>query len=172
MKDYGQTGVDIQTAMVLRAKANPDRVRRPKSILWNGQNVWTTYEIVVPREGRFTIEFLSEARQPPQGVDVKAEGGQIILAGGEAVQTLRTWHDERFESVVEYPYQSEAGLLKVWNVYLRSWPDGRVSEEKWTGNAGCLVDDKSDGGLVFRCSDGGAKVPDFAQLVFRLSITA
>ena len=169
-KDYGADGIDIQTAMIRHVKAHPDRTRRPMYILWNGQAVWTSYNLAVPEEGRFRLEFLSEPTQPAQGVDVKAEGGRIALAGGESVQTLRTWHDVRYEEAVEYLYKSRAGLLSIWNVYHRHWPDGRVTEEKWTGNAGFLVEQVGHDRWVFRCSDGPAESPDFGRLTFRVSV--
>ncbi len=170
--DFGADGVDIQTAMIRHVQAHPDRASRPKHILWNGQAVWTSFDVAVPEEGRFRVEFLSEVREPSQGVDVKVEGGAITLPGGESVQTqtLRTWHDPRYEEVVEYPYKSKAGVLKVWNVYHRSWPDGRITEEKWTGNAGFLVEHEAEDRWVFRCSNGPSELPDFNQLVFRFSI--
>jgi hypothetical protein len=169
-KDYGADGIDIQTAMVRHVQAHPDRATRSKYILWGHQAVWTTYDLAVPDEGRFRLEFLSEPRQPSQGVDVKAEGGEIRLSSGESVQTLRTWHDARYEELVEYPYKCKAGLLKIWNVYQRVWPDGRVTEEKWTGNAGFLVEQRGRDRWVFRCSDGPSKSPDFGRFVFQVSI--
>ncbi len=169
-RDYGAEGIDIQTAMVRHVRAHPDRARRPKHILWNGEAVWTSFVVAVPRDGRFRLEFLSEPREPSQGVDVKAEDGAIMLAGGERVGTLRTWHEPRYEETVEYPYESEVRLLRVWNVYRHTWPDGRITEEKWRGNAGFLVEEEADGRLVFRCSNGPSEPPDFDQLVFRFSI--
>lgn len=168
--DFGDAGIDIQSAMIAHVQAHPDRATRSKYILWNGRAVWTGIELHVPRQSRFQVEFLSEPRDPAQGVDVKAEDGAIMLPSGESVQTLRTWHAPRYEPVVEYPFISKAGLLKVWNVYHRLWPDGRITEEKWTGNAGFLVEEESERRWLFRCSDGPSRTPDFEQLVFRLSI--
>lgn len=169
-KDFGADGIDIQTAMVRHVQANPDRATRPKHILWNGQAVWTSFDVPVPRKGRFQIEFLSESRVAPEGVDVKVEDGSITLPGGETVQILRTWHDPRYEEVVEYPFKSKAGVLKVWNVYHRPWPDGRLTDEKWTGNAGFIVEQEIEGLWLFRCSNGPSEFPDFDQLVFRFSV--
>lgn len=169
-KDFGAGGIDIQTAMVRHVQAHPDRATRPKYILWSGQAVWTIFDVPVPREGRLQIEFLSEPREPSQGADVKVEDGAITLPSGETVQTLRTWHEPQYEEVVEYPFESKAGLIKVWNVYRRPWPDGRVTEEKWTGNAGFLVEHETEGRWLFRCSNGPSESPDFDQLVFRLSV--
>src|SRR5690348_7850851 len=103
-KDFGDAGIDIQTAMLRHVQANPDRAKRTKHIVWNGQPVWTSFDIPVPTKGRFQISFVSEPRVPSQGVDVKAEDGTIALPGGETVQTLRTWHDPRYVELVEYPF--------------------------------------------------------------------
>jgi hypothetical protein len=169
-KDFGAEGIDIQTAMIRHAQIYPDPATRPKHILWNGAAVWTSFDIAVPEKGRFSLEFLSEPRESSQGVDVKVEGGAITLPGGERVQILRTWHSPQYDGAVEYPFKSKAGLLKVWNVYHRPWPDGRVTEEKWTGNAGFIVEQQAENRWVFRCSSGPSESPDFGQLVFRISI--
>jgi hypothetical protein len=169
--DYGRAGISIQAAMVRNVSDHPDRTTRPRFVLWNGQKVWTTYEVPVPDIGRFRIEFLSDPREPLVGVDVKAENGLVQLSGGEEVATLRTWHEPRLESSIEYSYRSSDGRLKVWNVYRRSWPDGRVTDEKWTGNAGFTVVDEGERSFLFRCSDGGCAQPDFGRLVFRFSVS-
>jgi hypothetical protein len=170
MRDYAHDGIDIQTAMVRHFKAHPDSSKRPKSIVWDDEPLWASFDIGVPKEGRFQLEFLSEAREPHQGVDTKVEDGAITLLGGESVETLRTWNDPRYESAVEYAYYSGAGMLKVWNVYYRSWPDGRRTVEKWTGNAGFRVEQETSSCWIFRCSSGLVESPDFKQLVFRLVI--
>lgn len=170
MKDYARDGIDIQTAMVRDVKAHPDSSRTPRSIVWDDEPLWTAFGIGVTEEGRFRIEFLSEAREPYQGVDIKVEDGAITLLGGESVGTLRTWNDPRYEKAVEYSYYSGAGMLKVWNVYYRPGPDGQPTVEKWTGNAGFRVKQEADCGWIFRCSSGASRSPDFNQLVFRLLI--
>lgn len=169
-RDFGADGIDIQSAMIRHVRAHPDRATRPKHIVWNGRAVWTSFEVPVVTEGVFQIELLSEPRAPSQGVDVKAEGGFITLAGGKEVQTLRTWHEPHFETVVRCPFRSKIGLLRVWNVYRRPWPDGRMTEEKWTGNAGFLVEQEADARWLFRCSSGPSEQPDFDQLVFRFLV--
>ncbi|MFZ5786398.1 MAG: hypothetical protein ACOY3Y_08145 [Acidobacteriota bacterium] len=169
-KDFGADGIDIQTAMVRHVQTHPDRATRPKCILWNGEAVWTSFDIPVVKTGVFRIEFLSDPREPAQGVDVKVEGGAVTLPGGEVVPKLRTWHEPRYEKTVAYPFKSKAGLLKVWNVYHRVWPDGRITEEKWTGNAGFIVKNETEDRWLFRCSNGPSELPDFDQLVFRFTV--
>lgn len=94
-----------------------------------------------------------------------------MLADGTKVETPRTWHDDRLPSTVEYPYSSRVGRLKLWNVFQKVWPDARVTEEKWVGNAGFLVENEGIGRFVFRCSDAQIGGPDFQRLVFRLQVT-
>lgn len=168
--DYGADGIDIQTAMVRHVKAHPDATTRTKFIMWNGVRLWISYELRVPESGRVRFQFVSQPRDCLQGVDLKPEGGAVQLVRGELIQTLRTWNDPRHEHIVEYPYTSEKRLLRVWNVYQRQWPDGRVTEEKWTGNAGMVVEDRGAAGWLFRCGDGPSDPPDFEQLVFRLAV--
>src|SRR6478609_1028099 len=102
MKDYSWDGIDIQTAMVRHTKAYPDRTRRPQSILWDGEELWTSYRLAVPASGNFQLKFLSEPRVPPQGFDVRSGGGSIFLADGRGIETLRTWHSEQYEVSVDY----------------------------------------------------------------------
>ena len=169
-KDYGADGVDIQTAKLLQAKAYPDPRTRPGPLLWNGQEVWTHFELRTPKTGRLRLEFLSDPIEPMQGFDVKVESGAIELLGGERVQLLRTWNDDQYESSVEYPYRSESGLIRVWNVYKRQWFNGEMVDEKWTGNAGFLVSRKDERTWLFRCSDGSPEFPVFSRLVVGVSI--
>ena len=170
-KDFAAEGVDIQTAMIRHVQSNPDRTTRTKYILWNGDQVWTSCDLEVPKKGCFSIKFLSDPREPTQGVDVKLKDGAIHLSEGERVKILRTWHDPRYEEVVEYPYASNDGRLSIWNVFHRRWPDGRMTAEKWTGNAGFLIERESNHRWLFHCSSGPQEVPDFKQLVFRFSIS-
>ena len=170
VSDFGSDGIDIQTAMLRHAKNYPDHTTRPQYILWNGKAVRTGFEIAVAREGRLRLDFISDPRDPSQGVDIKVEGGGVVLSEGEVVNTLRTWHEPSYENFVEYSYKSNDGIIKLWNVYHRIWPDGRTTEEKWTGNAGFLVEEGPKGCWLFRCSDGSSSPPDFSRLIFRFSI--
>ncbi len=171
--DDGLDGTDIQTAMLRHVRAHPDAKARPKFIVLNGHPVWASFELAVPESGLVRVEFLSSPRDDLQGVDIKAEGGQIQLRQGELIPVLRMWNDPRFGNAVEYPYNSKAGLLRVWNVYQRRWADGRITEEKWTGNAGMVVEEECQGRKwLFRCSDGPSVPPNFEQLIFRVSLVS
>lgn len=103
-------------------------------------------------------------------MDVFADDGWILLAGGERVGTLRTWHDPDYEEAVEYRYESRSGLLRIWNVYKQRWAGGEVTEEKLCGNAGFLVDELGETEVTFRCSSGSPEQPDFTELVFRVTL--
>jgi len=168
--DYGADGISIQTAMVRRVKSNPDRTTRTKYILWDGLHVFTSFDIPVAKKGRFRLEFLSEPESVRQGVDVKAEKGGILLSNGDRVGTLRTWHDLELEPTVEYDFKSRDGLLRLWNVFVRSRPNGSETEEKWTGNAGFIVGQDAENQWTFRCSHGASERPMFDQLVFRFTL--
>lgn len=170
VRDFGADGISIQTAMVRHVQSHPDRVTRPKYILWNGKVLRTTYEIAVQKTGAFELEFLSQARYPLQGVDVSVDEGEISLTRGGRVGTLRTWHDPRYEETVKYPFRAKNGLLRVWNVYQCALPSGEIVDEKWTGNAGFIVEQESERQWLFHCSCGPCTPPDFDQLIFRLSI--
>lgn len=168
-KDYGRDGISIGQASLQLAREFPDPASRPAYVLWNGQQVRTYFHMGVPPAGRVRLELLSPPREPRQAVDIKAVEGAIILAGEERVHLLRTWHDPRCEEVVEYPYETRAGALIVYNVYEHRWPNGRVTEERFIGNAGFLLEQESDSSWLFRCSDGDSEPPDFAKLVFRVT---
>lgn len=172
LKDYGDVGLDIQTAMVRRMRSLPRGAVRAPCIRWNGVDVWTSYDIQVPSRARVRIEFLSDCRPQLQGIDLRAENGAILLPDGTSVEVLRTWHSPQLADVVEYPFTSGTGRLRVWNVYRRIWPDGRETEEKWTGNAGFQVESEADFSWLLRCSDGPSVTPDFARLVVRITILA
>jgi len=167
-RDYADSGLTIQYALLDHFKKFPDKTQRPDYVFWGGLQVKTGDALAVPPRGVVRAEFLSHNSDVPQGFDLSIDGC-IELAEGERVQTLRTWNDPSYEGVVEYPYQSEDGRLWVWNVYKRS-AGGQVVEEKWTGNAGFWVEKLSDQQCIYHCSHGMADPPDFTSLVFKITI--
>lgn len=168
--DYAESGLTIQYAMLEHVRANPNRNARSDYILWSGRAVRTSLRLQVPSTGRFRIEFLSPPRDLAHGVDVKAEKGSILLPGGKAAGLLRTWHDPRDQNVVEYPYDTPAQSLYVWNCYYVPWPAGGVTEERMTGNAAFWIEKEDVQSTIFHCSPGPAATPDFEHLVFRFVI--
>lgn len=169
MVDYAASGKTIQTAMLELVKSRPKGAMEPPRILWAGAEVYTADLLSVPATGVVRAQFLSPPGSIAQGFDLKVDGW-LELAGGERVNLLRTWNDERYEPVVEYRYSSRDGRLRVWNVYRVTRPDGSTEEEKWTGNAGFWIEHLSASERIYHCSPGPVPAPSFDSLVFRLSI--
>lgn len=168
-RDYADSGLDIQSAMVDHVRTFPDKSERPDHILWDGVEVKTSDAVRVPETGVVRATFLSATADVEQGFDLKVDGW-LELAGGERVPLLRTWKDERYEDTVSYPFLARDGLLRFWNVFKREWPNGTASEEKWTGNAGFWIEQPSDGVRIYHCSHGVSASPDFESLLVRLEI--
>lgn len=169
LRDYANSDFDIQYAMVDQAKMFPDIKKRPNFILWNGKKIKTSDVILVPRSGIITAQVLSSKTGIHQGFDIKLNGW-LRLEGGEQVKILRTWKDEHHEDMVSYHFLSDDNALWFWNVYKRLWPDGRITEEKWTGNAGFFVDIVSEVERIYYCSHGMAHEPDFESFVVKLNV--
>ena len=125
-RDYADSGLTIQYAMLDHFKRFPDKAERPDYILWDGVHVKTADALTVPSEAVIRGEFLSSKGEVEQGFDLKLDGW-IRLKEGERVSLLRTWNDPRFVPSVEYPFRSKDGLLWVWNVYKSRHPNGLIS---------------------------------------------
>jgi hypothetical protein len=169
VRDYADSGLTIQYAMLDHFKRFPDKSQRPDYVLWAGHQVKTGDALAVPRQGFVRCEFLSSKGDAEQGFDLKLDGW-LRLEKGEQVSLLRTWNDARYERFVEYPFQSNDGLLWVWNVYKMKYPGGQVVEEKWTENAGMWVEEISPAERIYHCSHGMAHPPDFESLVVKITI--
>lgn len=167
--DYEGSGLTIQQAMLEHGKRYPHKKGSPITILWGKRRIRTSDCLHVPTEGMVRLEFLTSSQAIRQGADLKVNGW-IELAGGEHVPLLRTWQDERFEDVVEYPFFAKDGLLWTWNVYEMTYPGGQKVEEKWTGNAGFWVDVIGENERVYHCSHGMASSPDFDSFIYKLTI--
>ena len=167
--DYGKSGLTIREAMLDHANRFPEKNNRPRYLLWNGRHIWTSDPFRVPIEGIVRLEFLKSSQAVRQGADLEVDGW-IELAGGGHVPLLRTWQDEQFEDVVEYPFFAKDGLLWTWNVYEMTYRGGQKVEEKWTENAGFWVEVIGENERVYHCSHGMASPPDFDLLVYKLTI--
>jgi hypothetical protein len=167
--DYGDSGLTIQYAMLDFVKRFPDKATTPPYILWNGLHVQTSDVFAIPHKGILRAEFLSAKGSIQQGFDLDLNGW-LRLEAGEKVRLLRTWKDDLYEDVVEYPFFTRDGLLWVWNVYKMEYPGGQVVEEKWTENAGFWVEILSKFERIYHCSHGMATPPDFDSLVFKVGI--
>src|SRR5687767_3545657 len=97
MKDYATSGLDIQAAMVDQARLYPNKQERPPYLLWEGRKVLTSDLILTPKNGVVTARFVSGVDERRQGFDLKLSDGSFVLQGGEQIDHLRTWRDERFE---------------------------------------------------------------------------
>lgn len=169
--DYADDGISVQTAMLRAHEANPVLAKKKRYIIWGGLKVYSSYLARVPKQGALQIEFLSPPVDPMNGIDICAEGGGIKLANGEMLEVLRTWHDPEYEPVVRHEFHAPEGALYVWNVARHTWPSGRTSDEKWSGNLGLSVEQESPSNWLFQCS--GIRVNEqanFQDLVFRLTI--
>lgn len=169
--DYAITGLDISQAKVDQAKRHPDKSTRPDYIIWGGNRVQTYDWWDVPKSGTIEVEFISALNSIEQGVDIKIDQGGIWLASGEEISVLRTWKDDHYEEIVRYLFHSLSGRLCIWNVYKVRHPNGHAEEEKWTGNAGFLVEHRGEHERIYRCSPGDASPPNFEALVFRVSVS-
>ena len=168
-KDYADSGLTIQYAMLDHFKRFPDKRLRPRHILWNGLRVTTSDGIAAPKDGRVRAEFLKSVGDVEQGFDIDVKGW-LQLADGKKVKRLRTWNDPRLQPTVEYPFHTTDGFIWVWNVYKMRYPGGQVVEEKWTGNAGFWIEEASKTERIYHCSHGMANPPDFGCLVFRITL--
>lgn len=169
MKNYKSSETTIQTAMVDMAMSYSVSADRPDFIFLDGQKVKTYHWMDVPEYFRIKVEFLSEP-DPNQGMDIKVEGGHIELADKEKVKLLRTWHDPKYEAVIEYTGYSKSKRVCVTNVYMEKRGE-KVFEEKWTENAGMIVQNTDDNTVILNCSSGSQVPPDFDSLVFKVSVT-
>jgi hypothetical protein len=168
--DYKDSGLTIQYAMLDHFKRYPRKEDRPPHILWDGRKIVVADRINVPQRGQVMAEFITSKPGMRQGIDISLDG-YLELANGDRVKLLRTWADARYGSTVQYQFFSNDGVMGVWNVYEMVWPGGRVTEEKWTGNAGFWIEPISDSQRTYHCSPGSANPPDFEALVFRISIS-
>lgn len=168
-RDYEFSGLSIQRSMIDAVKAAGNKNGAPPKIIWGAHEVQTSDCLIVPKKGRFKIEFISSRDELRQGVDIKVNGG-INIFDGSKVETLRTWKDPLYEDVVEYEFSSIDGLLRIWNVYEVQNDCGLIEVAKWTDNAGFWVEEDLNGGRIYHCSAGPFSPPDFNALVFRLVI--
>jgi|GEM_PF-1704003 len=167
--DYSKSGMTIQQAMLDHVKRYPQKESRRGHIIWAEHAIKTADWWSVPVKGNIVAEILSVKKSIDQGFDFNVEG-HLLLAGGEKVSLLRTWADDRYEDIVRYPYYSKSGRICIWNVYKMCYPNGKMIEEKWTGNAGFWVESVSENERIYHCSHGAAISPDFETLKFMVSI--
>lgn len=169
-RDYADSGMTIQSAMLDHARRFPDQASRPAHILWDGRRIKTGDSLAIPHLGTLRGEFLVAKGDIAQGFDVKVPGGGLLLPGGKKVELLRTWNGAELEQVVTYPFECPGGVMRIWNVYKMRYGAGHEVEEHWTGNAGFWVEEVSERDRIYHASHGAADPPDFESLVFRITI--
>ena len=168
--DYAQSGLSLQLANLEHFNRFPDKTSRPDHILWNGIRVKGADRWDVSQRGRVRIELLSAKSGEEHGVDLKIEDGWVELLNGDKIPLLRTWVDPRYDNVVDYPYFTKTGRICVWIVFKRHYKNGRVIEEKWTGNSGFWVEQEGKNQRLYHCSHGMAPTPDFNAFTFRVTV--
>lgn len=168
--DYAGTGLDIQAAMLSEVKKTSAK-RGPISVVWDGRDIQTSAFMNVPKDGVIKATFLKCDDIVAQGFDLALDG-YLELQGGEHVSLLRTWCESQYSDSVTYSFHSDDGIIKFWNVYRRSWPNGKITEEKWTGNAGFWIEEMGAGAYKFHCSPGPIERPDFECLVIEIHIAS
>lgn len=154
--------------MVALARKYPDKKFRPRFLPWNGLRIQTSDQICLPRKGCLTAKFLNCDEAHQQGFDLKLNKGWLRLPDGQKVQHLRTWFDPQLARQVEYEFETTDGLLQFWNVYKRKWPDGSVTEERMTGNAGFWIEEMSKTCRIYHCSSGESSPPNFDAMAIEL----
>ncbi|MDZ7653984.1 MAG: hypothetical protein U5L03_16205 [Burkholderiaceae bacterium] len=92
-----------------------------------------------------------------QGIALKAPSGAIWLSDGKAVPLLHVWFDPGLPLTVTHEVDCRDGELRVWNIFRTVHPNGAVTEDKWTGNAGMAIVDSQPSRRHYRCSPGTAE---------------
>lgn len=169
--DYEHSGLNIKRAMLDHIRKFPEKSQRPAHIIWGGREIKVVDWIEVPTNGTVRFEFISGQDGIEQGFDAKLEGW-FELEQKEKIPVLRTWKDDRYEDVVEYPFFSRDNRMGIWNVYKEHLPNGQIREDKWSGNAGCWIEKITEYERIYHCSPGMLDPPDFESLVFKVTITA
>ncbi len=167
--DYKISGLSINQAMVDSAKRSRRVAGEPLRIKWGDLWIQTSDTWLVLEHGHVRAEILYASAGTEQGFDLSVDGW-FELANDHHLACLRTWKDERFEDVVEYPFFSRNSRLDVWNVYKTRHSEQLVVEDKWTGNAGFWVERTSNIERIYHCSHGSVVTPDFDSFVFKLVI--
>jgi hypothetical protein len=149
-------GESLQYAFV-ESRGKPVRV---------GKQIVTQADRVPIKKGRVRLVFLS-AKGQEQGVYLKAKDGWVEMSDGGRTETLVVWKHPPLPDVVEHNVYCPSEGLTVWNAYRVVHPDGTVTEDMWTGNAGMVILEDAPQSRVYGCSTGEGDF-DATQLVFRL----
>lgn len=179
-EDFANSGLSISQVFVKAMQSYPGPGRagtEALAVLWGGQPVVVGDVIRAPVRGTLRLEFISASIDGLEGagqlqgadLDVSADSGSIELPDGSNVSLLRTWFEKDLPPTVSYPYESPSGIVRTYNVCQIAL-GGIVREEKWTDNAGMIVEEQDSLSRVYHCSHCLSEPPDFTNLVYRVTI--
>jgi hypothetical protein len=126
---------------------------RGAPLLVNGVEIVQIDRIAV-RRGK--VRLVAKVAYEGQGIALKAPSGAIKLSDGREVSVLHIWFDPGLPLEVTHELDCPDGELRVWNIYRTVHPNGAVTEDAWTGNAGMVIAEKQPRRRHYRCSPGTA----------------
>lgn len=126
-----------------------------------GETVHIAYKRHLDANERFTVEFLRWTPDRLQGLNLRAQGGELEVNQVRS-PVVSLWLDTAPPLIEVLCVKQPSPHLMVSNQWRR--PDG--VDDEWTNNAGILVEEARDQ-VLLRCSDGFGQ-PDFTNLVVSL----
>jgi hypothetical protein len=101
------------------------------------------------------------------GVCFKLPTGQLLLSDGSAVKAVHIWNEANLPAVVTHRVRGAREGVRVWNVYRVTHPNGKMTEDAFTGNAGMVLAQIESRVREYSCSNGPG---DFDPKEFVFSI--
>lgn len=119
-------------------------------------------EIIVQRDlialsdiSLVNIRFLGDQAFLDNGIVLSVvPPGSIRLSDGTSVNAVKIWDEEGLPRIVEHVVDPRGQVLKVHNKYKVKHPNGEVTEENFTGNAGMVVTEVGVTKRRYECSSG------------------
>ena len=102
--------------------------------------------------GMVTISLLSPPNSD-EGICIKAPNGAIELSDGTASETVYVWHEPNLPTRLSHHVNCPNGELLIWNIYRVHHPNGEVTVDFWTGNAGMTLLTDAPNRRRYACSD-------------------
>lgn len=103
-----------------------------------------------------TVRVIAQAARAGQGIALKVPSGTITLSDGRETPVLHIWFDPGLPLDVTHVVNCRGGELRVWNIFRTVHPNGAVTEDAWTGNAGMAVVEREAHRRRYQCSPGSA----------------
>jgi hypothetical protein len=118
---------------------------------------WTVGQsaLIPVRDGSVTIRLLSGKRRG-HGIRLKARDGSIELSDGSRVKVVDTWFDASLPDEITYQVRADDGHIRMWNVYQTVHPNGEITQDMWTGDAGMVLLSESSNKRTYGCSPGNS----------------